>query len=70
MGEIAFRPVEVGLRQIERGGLCAAECGEDGKYAGVGESVEDRLTGLCALAHALPVIALVEEDALRVAAVE
>ncbi len=70
VGEIAFRPVEVRLRKIERGGLRAAESAKDGKHASVGEGVEYGISLLHTGTHALAVVALVEEDALGIAAVE
>ena len=40
MGKIAFSPVEIGLGQVEGGGLGTGAGGGDGKCAGVGKRVE------------------------------
>ena len=65
--EVVFGPLEVRLGEVEGGGGRSAEGGADGEGSGVGEGVEDDVAGLGEFAHALAVVALVEEDALGVA---
>lgn len=65
--EVVFGPLEVGLREVEGGCGGSAESGADGEGSGVGEGVEDGVARLGEIAHALAVVALVEEDALGVA---
>ena len=65
--EVVFGPLEVRLAEVEGGGGRSAEGGADGEGSGVGKSVEDGVAGLGEVAHALAIVALVEEDALGVA---
>ena len=68
--EIALCPVEIRLREIERRRLSSTQSCTYGKSTGVGKSIEHRITCTHSLTNAQTVVALIEEDALGVAAVE
>ncbi len=66
-GEIAAPPVEVGSGEVDAGGVGAEGGGGDAEGAGVGEEVEEAVSGAEALGEGGALGALVEKEALAVA---
>ena len=65
--EIFAGPIEIDLGEVEGGGDGSGGSGSDGEEAGVGEGVEDGLSGFDEGAKGGTVVALIDEDALGVA---